>query len=104
MHPPNLNSTETSLGASHQRDDFLGQEASKSRVARWVRTIAGVVFVFLVVSILAAIVVGIERLGYWGGAYLVPVAVILGVITAVLALLVWVIERSPDPPYRDRLQ
>lgn len=62
------------------------------------------VIAFVFGGLLAAIGVGIERLGYWFGTYLVPFAVILGVIAAVLALLVWVIERSPDPPYRDWLQ
>jgi type VI protein secretion system component VasK len=62
------------------------------------------VIAFVFGGILAAIVVGIESLSYWVGTYLVPFAVILGVITAILALLVWVIKRSPDPPYRDRLQ
>ncbi len=104
MRPPNRKPTETSLRTTYERDDLLGQEAHSSRAARWVRTIARVAFVLLVLGILAAIVVGLERLGYWVGAYLVPVAVIVGVIIAVLALLVWMIERSPDPPYRDRLQ
>ncbi len=105
MSPHNPNpTTETSLGTTYVREDLLRQEAHNSRVGRWVRTIARVAFVLLVVAILAAIVVGIERLGYWVGAYLVPVVVIIGVIMAVLALLVWVIKRSPDPPYRDRLQ
>jgi hypothetical protein len=40
----------------------------------------------------------------WVGTYLIPVAVITGAIIATLALLVWVVKRSPDPPYRDRLQ
>ncbi len=62
------------------------------------------VIAFVFVGILAAIVVGLERLGYWVGTYLVPFAVILGVIAVVLALLVWVIKSSPDPPYRDWLQ
>ena len=52
MRLTNLNPTETSLGASHQRDDFLGQEARNSRLARRVRTIARVVFVLVVLSIL----------------------------------------------------
>ena len=44
-----------------------------------------------------------EMIG-WAVTYLLPVAVILGVITAVLALWVWVIERLLDPPYRDWMQ
>ncbi len=101
------NPTETSLGTTYVRDDLLHQEARNGRagrVGRWVRTIARGALVLLVVGILAATVVGPGRAIDWVGSYLVPVAVILGVITAVLALLVWVIERSPDPPYRDRLQ
>ena len=104
MHPLNLNSTETSLGASHQRDDFLEQEASKSRVARWGRTIARVVLVFLVAGILAAIAVGPSAAIDWLVNYLIPVGVITGVIIASLALLVWAVKRLPNPPYRDRLQ
>jgi hypothetical protein len=35
----------------------------------------------------------------WVGTYLVPAVVIL-----VVALIMWVIERLPEPPNRDRLQ
>ena len=80
MRPPNLNPTETSLGASHQRDDFLGQEARNSRLPQRVRTIARVVFVLLVVGIVAAIVVGPGMAIGWVGTYLIPVVAILGVM------------------------
>jgi hypothetical protein len=55
------------------------------------------------VGLLAA-VVGPGNLYYWVGTYLVPVMVLLGVVIAVLALLVWALKRLPDPPYRDRWQ
>jgi hypothetical protein len=104
MNPQNPNPTETILGTMPERDDLLRQEAFNGRAGRWVRTIARGAFVLLVAGILAATVVGPGRAIDWVGSYLIPVAVILGVITAVLALLVWVIETTPDPPYRDRLQ
>ena len=100
MRLTNLNPTETSLGASHQRDDFLGQEARNSRVARQVRTIARVVFVLLAMGIVAATVLGPGKAIYWVGNYLIPVGVITGLIIASLALLVWAVKRLPNPPYR----
>ncbi len=102
MHPHNP--TETSLGAAYVREDLMRQEAHNGRLRRRVRTIARVALVLLVVGILAAIVVGLESFGYWVGTFIIPVVVILGMVIAVLALLVWVIERSPAPPFRDRLQ
>ncbi len=68
MSPHNPNLTETSLGTMYEREDILRQEAHNGRagrVARWVRTIARVAVVLLVVGILAAMVVGLESLGYW---------------------------------------
>jgi hypothetical protein len=100
MYPPTPNPTET----SHEREALLWQEARGSRVTRWGRAIARAVLVLLVVGILAAIVVGLEGFGYWVGTFIIPVVVTLGVVITVLALLVWVIERSPAPPFRDRLQ
>jgi hypothetical protein len=100
MYPPTPNPTET----SHEREALLWQEARGSRVTRWGRAIARAVLVLLVVGILAAIVVGLEGFVYWVGTFIIPVVVTLGVVIAVLALLVWVIERSPAPPFRDRLQ
>ena len=98
------NPTETSLGTMYAREDLLRHEAHNGRLRRRVRMIARVALVLLVVGILAAIVVGLESVGYWVGTFIIPVVVILGVVIAVLALLMWVIEKSPDPPYRDRLQ
>ncbi len=98
------NPTETSLGTMYAREHLLRQEAHNGRLRRRVRMIARVALVLLVVGILAAIVVGLESVGYWVGTFIIPVVVTLGVVIAVLALLVWVIEKSPDPPYRDRLQ
>ncbi len=55
----------------------------------------------VLVVVVAAIVVGPGRVIDWLGGYLVPVVVVLAVIIAALALLVWVVERLPNPPYRD---
>jgi uncharacterized membrane protein YfcA len=40
----------------------------------------------------------------WVGTYLVPAVVILAVVILVVALIMWVIERLPEPPNRDRFQ
>ncbi len=37
----------------------------------------------------------------WVGNVFIPVAVILGVVFFSLSLLVWVVNRISDPPYRD---
>ncbi len=55
----------------------------------------------VLVVVVAAMVVGPGRAIDWLGGYLVPVVVVLAVIIAALALLVWVVERLPNPPYRD---
>ncbi len=89
MRLTNLNPTETSLGASHQRDDFLEQEARNSRVARRVRAIARVVFVLMVVGVVAAILVGPGIAIGWFGAYLFPVVAVLGVMFGAFGLLMW---------------
>ena len=89
MRLTNLNPTETSLGASHQRNDFLGQEARNSRVARRVRTIARLVFVLMVVGVVAAILVGPSIAIGWVGAYLFPVVAVLGVMLGAFGLLMW---------------
>ncbi len=101
MRLTNLNPTETSLGASHQRDDFLEQEARNSGVARRVRTLARVALVLLVVVVVTVIAVRPGRAIDWVGNYLIPVGVITGVIIASLALLVWAVKRLPNPPYRN---
>lgn len=87
MHPPNHNTTETYLRTTYVREDLLRQEAHNSRagrvahrVARWVRTIARVAFVLLVVGILAATVVGPGAAIGWVVTYLIPTLVILGVV------------------------
>jgi hypothetical protein len=40
----------------------------------------------------------------WVGTYLVPVVVILVVAIYIVALVMWAVERLPEPPNRDRLQ
>ena len=104
MHPPTPNSTETSLGASYVREDLLQREARNNRVARWIRTIARVALVLMVVGILAAIAVGPGRVIDLLVAYLIPVGVITGVVIAALALLVQTVKRLPTSPLRDWYQ
>ena len=101
MHPPNHRPTETSFGESHQRDDFLGQEARNSRVVQRIRTIAKVAFVLMIVGLVALLVVGPGKAIDWLVNYLVPVGAITGVIIAALALLAWAVKRLPNPPYRN---
>ena len=60
-----------------------------------------IVFVLLVVGIPAAIAFGPGSAIGWVGTYLIPVAVITGVVIASLALLVWVVKRLPESPLRD---
>ena len=57
--------------------------------------------VVVFVGLLAAIVVGPGRTIGWIVTYFIPVGVILGVVIAVLALLVWALKKLPTPPYRD---
>lgn len=40
----------------------------------------------------------------WVGTYIVPVVVILAVVIYIVALGLWVAERWPVPPNRDRMQ
>ena len=89
MHPPNRNTTETVLGSMYVREDLLRQEAHNSRVARWVRTIARIMFVLLVVGIPAAIVVGPGVAIGWVVTFLVPTLVILGVVVGTIFLVAW---------------
>ena len=98
------NPTETSFGASREREEALGREANDVRVARLGKTIAKVAAV-LAAAVLAALVVAEPDVAInWVATYLIPVGVVLAVVIAVLALLVWVIERLLTPPYRDRWQ
>ena len=89
MHQPNRKPTETSFGASHERDDLMGQQLRNSRLRRWVRAVTRVAFVLLVAGILAAIIVGPARAIDWIGSYLVPVATVLGVVVGAFGLLMW---------------
>jgi hypothetical protein len=40
----------------------------------------------------------------WVGTYLLPVVVILVVAIYIVALVMWAVERLPEPPNRDRWQ
>ncbi len=73
-----------------------GTPANPRRLAA-LSTMLVVVFV----GLLAAIVVGSGRAIGWIVTYLIPVVMILGVVIAVLALLVWALKKLPTPPYRD---
>ena len=70
------------------------------------RTLASLSSMLVVLSMCAvlATIVGPGRAIEWVGTDLIPVAVVLCVVIAVLALLVWALKRLPDPPYRDRWQ
>ncbi len=97
MHPPNHRPTEMYLGTSDERRDLLRQEARNRRPHLALYTM----LVVVLVVVLAATVVGPGRVIDWLVNYLIPVVVILGLVIAALALLVWVVERLPNPPYRD---
>ena len=94
MHPPNHRPTETFLGAMYEREDLLLQEAQNSRMgraahrmARWIRTIARIMFVLLVVGIPIAIAVGPGEAIGWVVTYLIPALVILGVVVGTIFLV-----------------
>ena len=104
MHPPTPNPTHTSIGMSNEREDLLGREASNSRVTRWGRAIARVALVCSVAIFAVLLFVRSGGTIGWVGTYLLPMGVILGVVVAVLALLMWALDRLPSSPYRDRWQ
>ncbi len=58
-------------------------------------SLSAILAVVLLLLGLAAVLVN------WVGNVLIPVAVILGVVFVSISLLVWVVNRIPDPPYRD---
>jgi hypothetical protein len=96
MNPANRNTTEMIVGSMYVREDLLRQEAHNSRVgrvahrvARWVRTIARIMFVLLVVGIPVALAVGPSIALGWVGAYLFPVVAVLGVMFGAFGLLMW---------------
>src|SRR3712207_5885620 len=76
LHPPPPNPTHTSLGMSNERETLLGQEARNSRVTRWGRASARVVATILIVMF----VLGPSRALEWVVVYLIPTAVVLGVV------------------------
>ena len=79
MYPPTPNPTET----SHEREALLGQEARNSRVTRWGRASARVVAAILVVMF----VLGPSRALEWVVVYLIPTAVVLGVVAGTVVLV-----------------
>ena len=104
MLPPNHNLTDTILGTSSQRADLLQQEASNSRGARWVRKLASIALVLVIVGLLAAVVMGPSVAVNWIVTYLVPVGVLLTPLLGASWLLTRTIAKSPPPPFRDRMQ
>ncbi len=83
MHPPTPNPTHTSLGMSNEREALLEQEARGSRVTRWGRASARVVAAILVVMF----VLGPSRALEWVVVYLIPTAVVLGVVAGTVVLV-----------------
>jgi hypothetical protein len=83
MHPPTPNPTETSLGMFNEREDLLDQVARKSHVARWGRASARVAAAILFVMF----VLGPSRTLEWAVVYLIPTAVVLGVVAGTVVLV-----------------
>ena len=83
MYPPTPNPTETSLGRFDEREDLLEQVARKSRVTRWGQASARVAAAILVVMF----VLGPSRALEWGVVYLIPTAVVLGVVAGTVVLV-----------------
>jgi hypothetical protein len=79
MYPPTPNPTET----SHEREALLWQEARGSHVTRWGRVSARVVAAILVVMF----VLGPSRALEWVVVYLIPTAVVLGVVAGTVVLV-----------------
>jgi hypothetical protein len=65
------------------------------------RSLLRLVFLLTGICVLAGLVGAVMG---WVGTYLVPVVVILAVVILVVALVMWAVERLPEPPSRDRLQ
>ena len=61
----------------------------RGRPARWVRTIARVTFVLLLLALVPFLLAGPYGAIGWVGAYLVPVVVGFDVLVGSLALLAW---------------
>ena len=74
----------------------MAHSRTHSRSHRLITTLAVIIAVVIGLVTLAAIM-GLN----WVGLYFVPVIAILGVVLVCLSLLVWVVKRIPDPPYRD---
>ena len=83
MHPPTPNPTHTTLGMSNEREALLRQEARNGRVTRWGRASARLVAAILVVML----VLGPSRVLEWVVIYLIPTAVVLGVVAGTVVLV-----------------
>ena len=90
MNPPDRNPTERILGTMYERDDLLLQRARNGRPARWVRTIARVTFVLLLLALVPFLLAGPYGAIGWAGTYLVPVVVVSLVLGCAFGPLVWV--------------
>ena len=84
-----------------KKEVVLMRHANRTSANRRLLAALSTMLVVVFVVVLAAIVVGSGRAIGWIVTYLIPVGVILGVVIAVLALLVWALKRLPTPPYRD---
>ena len=84
-----------------KKEVVLMRHANRTPANRRLLAALSTMLVVVFVVVLAAIVVGPGRAIGWIVTYLIPVVMILGVVTAVLALLVWALKKLPTPPYRD---
>ena len=84
-----------------KKEVVLMRHANRTPADRRLLAALSTMLVVVFVVVLAAIVVGPSRAIGWIVTYLIPVVMILGVVIAVLALLVWALKKLPTPPYRD---
>ena len=84
-----------------KKEVVLMRHANRTPANRRLLAALSTMLVVVFVGLLAAIVMGPGRAIGWIVTYFIPVGVILGVVIAVLALLVWALKKLPTPPYRD---
>ena len=70
--------------------------ARSNKPLRLITTIA-LIFLVLIGVVGLAAVVGPN----WVGNYVVTAIVVLGVVFVLVSATVWVVQRLPNPPYRD---
>jgi protein-S-isoprenylcysteine O-methyltransferase Ste14 len=84
-----------------KKEVVLMGHANRTPANRRLLAALSTMLVVVFVVVLVAIVMGPGRAIGWIVTYLIPVVMILGVVIAVLALLVWALKKLPTPPYRD---